>query len=222
MTERTLTQEEKERLLKPYLNKFNIHPRDLLLFIYVLLISVAFSGIISVIFFSTAYFWHHETLNRSLQAALYALLTGPGVVLLITFIILIQSIIRKDPFADIKQEINEGICQIRMYKALKLYKLVDEGNFDNPDYLAVTDKNKIIAIPAYEITDKHNIKSNVEIAFLPKSKITVNITFSGEVINMEKEIIETDNLWRNDELPFCVPIVIEKLPQNAKEILQPN
>lgn len=222
MNERILTQEEKEKLLKPYSNKFNIHPRDLLLFTYVLLISVAFSGIISVIFFSLAYFWHHETLSRSLQAAFYALLTGPGVVLLITFTILIQTLIKKDPFADIKQEINKGTCQIKMYKALKLYKLVDEGNFDNPDYLAVIDKNKIIAIPAHKITDEHDIRNNVEIAFLPKSKITVNITFSGEAIAIEKETLETDNLWRNDDFPFCIPITIEKLPQNVKEILQTN
>ncbi|QKS29386.1 MAG: hypothetical protein HT579_11000 [Candidatus Accumulibacter similis] len=157
--------------------------------------------------------------NRTVQDALWR---GVPVLLFGPIFLLIQRVARghnrpSDPFARAHEDMRAGICQIREFHICRAWSLIDQGNDDNPDYLAETDGGKYVALSAHYIRQQLPLRRRLEIHELPKSRATVAITFSGEEVPLDSTVIRTDCVWRNDDLPWERPIAAKRLPEKAQK-----
>ncbi len=124
-----------------------------------------------------------------------------------------------NPFAPALEDMRTGICQIREFRIRRVWPLIDQGNEDDPDYLAETDVQKYIAISAHYARGQLPIRNRLEIHELPKSRTTVSITFSGDELPIDPTPIKTDCVWRNDDLPWERPISAKRLPEDAQTVI---
>lgn len=207
MKTRPLTEEEKAELLRVHANELTPTLKESLFFLAAsLVLSLPFAAL----FLLTARIGHDKPWPESLAIGGYGMLVGPGALLIICLMVWL----RPKPFSEIRKEINEGICHIKVYRLSSGLLLIDQGNDDEPDILGKIDNLKVIAIPHHEAFVCGPAGEVMEVSYLPKSKIDVGVSFSGEPLRIEGEV-RTDNLWRNDDLPYLRPILIRKLPEEA-------
>lgn len=123
------------------------------------------------------------------------------------------------PFAREHEDMRAGLCQIRELQICRAWTLIDQGNEDNPDYLAETEAGKYVALSAQYFRQNLPLRRRLEIHELPKSKTTVVITFSGDEVPLDSTVIRTDCVWRNDDLPWERPIAAKCLPLEAQKVV---
>lgn len=200
--ERPLTETERARLLRAYGRE-----RFPLRYVVGMLgITVLLSIPVWVLFALLARYLHSETWADSIWQTAGALLVGPGVLALIG----IQAKLAHDPFADIRREIREGVCKLRHFRVARCAHLIESGDEASPDFLVELTDRKLLAVPSYEIAARETVRQNMTIAELPRSKVTVGLAFAGEPVPVSGRV-ETDSVWRNDDLPYSKPFAAKRL-----------
>lgn len=124
-----------------------------------------------------------------------------------------------NPFAHAHADMKAGICQIREFSIRRAWPLIDQGNDDDPDYLAETHNGKYIAVSGHYLRSQLPFRRRLEIHELPKSRTTVSVTFSGDEVPLDLTVIRTDCVWRNDDLPWERPIAAKRLPEKAQKVI---
>jgi len=170
-----------------------------------------------LLFVSVSILAENRTVEDALRRGVPVLLVGP-------IFLLIQRVAGRhnrvsDPFARVHGDMRVGICQIRELQICRAWILIDEANEDNPDYLAETDAGKYVALSAHYLKQQLPLRRRLEIHELPKSKVTVAITLSGEEVPLDSTVIRTDCAWRNDDLPWERPIAAKRLPEEAQKVV---
>lgn len=170
-----------------------------------------------LLFASVSILAEKRTVQDALQRGVPVLLVGP-------IFLLIQRVAPghnrvSNPFARAHEDMRAGICQIREVHIRRAWPLIDQGNDDNPDYLAETDAGKYVALSAHYIRQQLPLRRRLEVHELPKSRTTIAITFSGEEVPLDSTVITTDCVWRNDDLPWERPIAAKRLPEEAQKVL---
>jgi hypothetical protein len=127
-----------------------------------------------------------------------------------------------NPFAQVHADMRAGICKLREFRIRRAWPLIDQGNVDDPDYLAETDAGKYIAVSGHYIRSQLPFRCRLEIHELPKSRTTVSVTFSGDEVPLDSTVIRTDCVWRNDDLPWERPIPAKRLPKEAQKVILPS
>lgn len=183
-------------------------------------ISIFISVPLVLLFVSVSILAENRTLEDALRRGAPILLIGP-IFLLVHRVAGRHNRISK-PFEREHEDMKAGICQIRELQICRAWALIDQGNEDNPDYLAETDAGKYVALSAHYFRQQPPLRRRLEIHQLPKTKTTVAITFSGEEVPLDSTAIRTDCVWRNDDLPWERPIAAKRLPEGVLKVVLPS
>lgn len=176
-----------------------------------------------LLFVSVSIVVKNKTLIDALQRGLPIWLIGP-------LFLLIQRLANRrnrvsNPFAREHEDMRSGVCQIRALEICRAWRLIDQGNEDNPDYLVETNTGKYIALSAHSIRQPLPLplRRQLEIHELPTSKTTVAIMFFGDELPLDLPPIITDCVWRNDDLPWGAPHCVETTSRSrAKGCVVPH
>lgn len=210
MKTRKLTPEEIATLKMAYCRRIRLRPKEFLFFFGIsFLLSVPFV----ILFVLVSRFGHGDTWVQAAYNSSYAFAVGPGVLATILLVIGIRSVFSTESgeAAKIRSEIAGGVCRTTSHKVRRIWELVDEGNEELPDYLAELDTGFAVAIPREYLEEPIDTRESLELGALPKSGITVGVRFHGALLRACGRIV-TDNIWRNDGLPYLTPIAPKDLP----------
>lgn len=210
MKTRKLTPEEIANLKMAYCRRIRLRPKEFLFFFGIsLLLSVPFV----LLFALVSRFGHGDAWAQAVYHGSYALAVGPGVLVTILLVVAIRSVLSRETgeAAKICGEIAGGVCRTTSHKVRRIWELVDEGNEELPDYLAELDTGFAVAIPREYLEGPADTRESLELGSLPKSGITVGVRFHGALLRACGRIV-TDNIWRNDGLPYLTPIAPKDLP----------
>jgi len=181
-------------------------------------ISACISLPLFVLFVTVSIFAEKRTAPDALRRGIPVLFFGPAFLLVQRFAP--GKTRSPHPFAAVHDDMKAGFCQIREFRVRRMWPLIDQGNDDTPDYLAETDARKYIAVSRENVQSQLPFRRRLEIHELPKSRTTVAIRFSGDELAIEPTPINTDNVWRNDDLPWDRPLGAQRLPEEAQKIVQ--
>ncbi len=212
MRTRPLTAEEYEDLSRTFGSPKVRHP-----LLHFIRISAFISAPLFLLFVAVSILAEKRTPQDAFRRGIPVLFFGP-------VFLLIQRVapghtLASNPFAQAHEDMRGGICQIREFHIRRVWPLIDQGNEDDPDYLAETDAGKYIAVSGHYLRSQLPFRRRLEIHELPKSRTTVSVTFSGDEVPLDSTAIRTDCVWRNDDLPWERPISPKRLPEEAQKVI---
>lgn len=181
--------------------------------IFFFLASFAISLPFCVLFLLASRFMHNDTWSNAFIAGAYAIPVGPGLFLILVFIVIISDW-RSDSSKEIRKEIQTGKCEVLEHKVIRAWPLIDQGNFDVPELLVEIPGSRFVAIPIMTPGSPLTARDKLELRYLPISRISAGAILTGEEIPLGEEII-TENVWRNDDLPYLEVINKQHLPSEA-------
>jgi len=217
---RNITQEEIRQLRETYLSKpipWGNYLRTGSSFLkWGLIIGVPFG----MLFFAVA-FLHKEPFDRCLAIGALGFLPTVSLAVLIFLMGILQANRPNSIEIEIKKDILEGSARIKQLQVVKAWRLIDTGNYDAPDLLLNTNDGRWFCLMAahFPYSDKVIPKSKLYLHILPKSEVILSCEWDGESIPISDKPIISDNVWRNDGLPYDRLFKANDFPQELKDQL---
>lgn len=209
MDKRKLTQEEYQTCLNLYRS---LYPNE---YKFWAIVFGAISILLFIFFFLAFYYGDGDSLSQSLRKGLY----GPGFVI---GILIYNLIINRNKFESLnkfKTDLKEKVVVIQTIDVIKVWQVFDPGYNDKPDWLFKTVDDKWLCVANLSI-DPITPKSQVLLHKLKHSKTIVKTETAGVSIPVEEKVIEANNEWRNDDLPYETAFKFERLSENLKTQLK--
>lgn len=179
--------------------------------------SLVLSLPVFALFLLVSHFGHGDPWMQAMRNGSYGLTVGPGLLAIIAVAIKLQP--KSSAMSEICREVEAGRCKVTSHQVSRAWHLVDEGNDDAPDYIVQLASGAVVAIPRAYLGSTGQPRATLELSSLPNTGIAVGAAFSGNPVSVMGSIV-TDNLWRNDDLPYLKPIPLKKLPAEVASAFQ--
>ena len=184
--------------------------------IFFFLASFTISAPFCILFLLTSRFMHNDNWGNAFSAGAYALPIGPALFLIFAFTLILSG--WRSDLKGIRKEIKIGNCDVVVYKVIRAWPLIDQGNFDAPELLVQIPNSRFLAIPMMTPEVCSTPRNRLELRCLPISRIPVGVNFTGKEIALDGEIV-TKNVWRHDNLPYLETINRQYLPSEVLETI---
>ena len=215
---RRLTEAEASDLRARFWPKHRLSARDLGFLVLVPAAGLVLSTPFAVLFFSAARFLHGEPIEQAIRIGLLGFLPGVVIGVLVAILGLIGA--NRPTVPGLKWDLARGECILDAHRATRGWRLVDDGNTDDPDLLLDLGHGRLLAIPAHEMREAAAPRQLCTVSRLPRSGLVVSVSFTGDPIRVDEPAVVTENLWRNDDLPWYEPISLASAPGELRAALE--
>lgn len=179
-----------------------------------------------LLFFVTAYFSHSYSLVSSLRMGfLPGFIVPIGLIILLTIVPATMKGLdrlrgRRDHRETVLQELKAGIGAVTTFRPVAAHPVMD-GDNTTPYMLLKLPDDRWICISDLDWRQHFEVfapTDSVEICKLPRTNFPVSWRFSGRPVPV-RDTVHTDNVWRNDDLPFDEPFTQNQMPAELADQL---